>query len=305
MNKRFILIIWIIGWSIVAIQQIPTTFSLISHSFNKKVWPPEGFVIVENRSGQKIMITEATDENFNPKNSQLCDDNFLSSIHSSIENNTLYLNYGDDPRVYGVNEMKLKIIPSGDWFRPDKGFKIHNFKTIELSNNLNHEIPLSIYEIVNEDKYYIDFILEGFGKHEDNIELCFTEHLISINEDNFQNYVENIPFYMNGILEPVFEENPNIFEIGEDEYISNVVENNKKKLLNKTLPPIDEAAIVLLNRSTRFSETEDKNIWIYYPTYIPDVKNEIVVGLFGKVISYDFITLSSVLEILKIVVRTF
>ena len=96
MNKRFILIIWIIGWSIVAIQQIPTTFSLISHSFNKKVWPPEGFVIVENRSGQKIMITEATDENFNPKNSQLCDDNFLSSIHSSIENNTLYLNYWDD-----------------------------------------------------------------------------------------------------------------------------------------------------------------------------------------------------------------
>ena len=87
---------------------------------------------------------------------------------------------------------------------------------------------------------------------------------------------------MNGILEPVFEENPNIFEIGENEYISNVVENNKKKLLNKTLPPIDEAAIVLLNRSTRFSETEDKNIWIYYPTYIPDVKNEIVVGHLEK-----------------------
>ena len=33
---------------------------------------------------------------------------------------------------------------------------------------------------------------------------------------------------MNGVLEPVFQENPNISEIGENEFIKNVVENNKK-----------------------------------------------------------------------------
>ena len=32
---------------------------------------------------------------------------------------------GDNPQFYGVNKMKLKMIPNGDWFRPDKGFKIH------------------------------------------------------------------------------------------------------------------------------------------------------------------------------------
>ena len=106
---------------------------------------------------------------------------------------------------------------------------------------------------------------------------------------------------MNGVLEPVFQENPNISEIGENEFIKNVVENNKKKLLNKTLPLVDEAAIVLLNRSTKYSEIENKNIWTYYPTYIPDINNEIVIGLFGEAISYDFITISKVLEVLKIV----
>ena len=299
--RKYLVIIWILGWSVVLFQEIPTTFSLISNLINQESWPPEGFVIVENRNGQKIMITEKTDQKLNPKNTELCNESFISTIHSSIENNTLYLTYRDDPIFYGINEMKLKIVPSGDRFSPDKGFKIHNFKTIELSNNLDHEIPLKIYEIVNEDKYYIDFILEGFGKAENNIELCFTEHLVSINEYNFKNYIVNTPFYVNGVLEPVFQENPNIFEIGENEYINNVVENNKKKLLNKTLPPVDEAAIVLLNRSTKYSEMENKNIWIYYPTYIPDLKNEIVVGLFGEVISYDFITLSNVLEVLKIV----
>ena len=71
--------------------------------------------------------------------------------------------------------------------------------------------------------------------------------------------------------------------------------------MNKTLPLVDEAAIVLLNRSTKYSEIENKNIWTYYPTYIPDIKNEIVIGLFGEAISYDFITISKVLEVLKIV----
>ena len=35
----------------------------------------EGFVIVENRSGDKIMISEETDQKFNPKNPDICDEN--------------------------------------------------------------------------------------------------------------------------------------------------------------------------------------------------------------------------------------
>lgn len=301
MNKKLILIVWIIGWSIVALQQIPITYEILNHSYNQKEWPPEGFVIVENRGGDKVMITQETDQKYNPKNIDICNPNFISIVNSSIEDNTLYLSYMDEPLFYGVDQIKLKIIPSGDRFRPDKGFKIHNFKTIELTNNLNHEIPLNIFEVVNDNKYYIDFVLEGFGKNNDTLELCFSELLLSINENNFKSYKENSPFYLGGVLEPAFEENPNILEIGEDEYIKNIIENNKKKLLNDILPPVDEAAIVLLNRSTRYSEMDDKNIWIYYPTYIPEIKNKIVVGLFGDVISHDFITLSNVLEVLKIV----
>ena len=57
-NSNFIkpsLLIWIIGWTIVAIHQIPITIQSLNNPSN---WPPEGFVIVENRSGDKIMITE-------------------------------------------------------------------------------------------------------------------------------------------------------------------------------------------------------------------------------------------------------
>ena len=191
--KRILLIIWIISWTILGVKEIPTSLNSLLYSNNEKNWIPKGFVIVENRSDQKMMITEETDKKFNPKNTELCDTSFVSRVHSSIENNTLYLTYMDNPQFYGVNKMKLKMIPNGDWFRPDKGFKIHNFKTVELSNNLSHEIPLNIYKTV-KDKYYIDFILEGFGKDENKIKLCFTEHLISINEDNFKNYIEITPF---------------------------------------------------------------------------------------------------------------
>ena len=292
------LLIWIIGWTIVAIYQIPITIQSLNNPSN---WPPEGFVIVENRSGDKIMITEETEEIFNPKNPELCDQNFIHTIDTSIENNTLYLSYKDDPTFYGINDLTLKVIPSGDDFYPDKGFKIHNYRTFKLSNDLYHEIPLNIYERVDGNKYYIDFILQGNGIDYSESEICFTELLLSINEDNFDEYMENIPMYIDDILEPYFQENPNVFDIGEDEYIKNYVINNKKRFLNEDLPKVQEAALVLLNKSTRYSDQDDKDIWIYYPTYYPELKKEIVIGLFGDVTKHDFLTVSNVLETLQIV----
>ena len=135
MFKKYLLIIWIIGWTIVAFQQIPITLQSLNKSSN---WPPEGYVIVENRGGQKIMITEETDEKFNPKNPEICDQNFIHTIDTSIENNMLYVSYGDDPTFYGINDLTLKIIPSGDDFYPDRGFKINNYRTLKLTNDLYH-----------------------------------------------------------------------------------------------------------------------------------------------------------------------
>ena len=88
MFKKILLIFWITGWTIVAFQQVPMTLE----SLNKRTnWPPEGYVIIENRSGDKIMITEATDNKFNPKNPEICDQNFIHPIDTSLENNTLIL----------------------------------------------------------------------------------------------------------------------------------------------------------------------------------------------------------------------
>ena len=154
------LLIWIIGWTIVAFHQIPITLQSLNNRTN---WPPEGYVIVENRSGQKVMITEETEEKFNPKNPVICDPNFIRIIETSFENNTLYISYKEDPTFYGVNDLTLKIIPSGDDFYPDRGFKIHNYRKFNLSKDLYHEIPLKIYERVDTNKYYIDFILQGNG----------------------------------------------------------------------------------------------------------------------------------------------
>lgn len=297
-NTKNFLIIWIIGWTIFAYQQIPITLNSLNKPSN---WPPEGYVIVENRNGEKIMITEETDQKFNPKNSMICNQNFIHTIETSIENNTLYLTYSDDPTLYGIRDMMLKVIPSGDDFFPDRGFKIHNYQTYNLSNDLYHEIPLNIYERIESNRYYVDFILQGQGENDNTDEICFTELLLSINEDNFHDYKENIPIYINDILEPYFQENPNIFEIGEHEYIENYVVNNKKRFISKDLPRVHETALVLLNKSTRQSELEDKDIWINYPTYYPEFKKEIVIGLFGDVTSRDFLSVSNVLDILQIV----
>ena len=130
MFKRNLLITWIIGWTVFAFQQVPMTIQSLNKPTN---WPPDGYVIVENRSGDKIMITEETEEIFNPKNPEICDQNFIHTIDTSIENNTLYLSYKDDPTFYGINDLTLKVIPSGDDFYPDKGFK---YITIVLLNYL-------------------------------------------------------------------------------------------------------------------------------------------------------------------------
>ena len=292
------LLIWIIGWTIVAFHQIPITLQSLNNRTN---WPPEGYVIVENRSGQKVMITEETEEKFNPKNPVICDPNFIRIIETSFENNTLYISYKEDPTFYGVNDLTLKIIPSGDDFYPDRGFKIHNYRKFNLSKDLYHEIPLKIYERVDTNKYYIDFILQGNGINNNENEICFTELLFSLNENNFDDYLENTPVYVNDILEPYFEENPNILEIGEDEYIQNYVLYNKKRHTNEDLPMINEAALVLLNKSTRYSESEDKDFWINRSTFYPISRKEIVIGLFGDVLRHDFLTVSNVLETLQIV----
>ena len=141
-NSKNFLVIWIIGWTIVAYQQVSITLDSLQKQTN---WPPEGYVIIQNRSGDKIMITEATDEKFSPKNPKICDQNFIHTIDTSIENNTLYLSYRDDPTFYGINDITLKVIPSGDDFFPDRGFKVHNYRSFKLSNDLYHEIPLNIY----------------------------------------------------------------------------------------------------------------------------------------------------------------
>ena len=82
--KRILLIIWIISWTILGVKEIPTSLNSLLYSNNEKNWMPEGFVIVENRSDQKMMITEETDKKFNPKNTELCDTSFVSRVHSSI-----------------------------------------------------------------------------------------------------------------------------------------------------------------------------------------------------------------------------
>ena len=128
--KKFLLFVWIIGWTFVGFQQVPITLQSLNASNNQKNWPPDGYVIVENRSGEKIMITEETDEKFNPKNTEICSDDFISTIDASIENNTLFISYNDNPNFFGINKIQLQITPSGDDFYPDRGFKIHNFKII-------------------------------------------------------------------------------------------------------------------------------------------------------------------------------
>ena len=102
MLKKLFISIWITGWSIIAAYEISTTLELINISSNKETWPPEGFVIVENRSGDKIMISEETDQKFNPKNPDICDENFRTTIKTEIKNDTLFISYLNDPIFYGV-----------------------------------------------------------------------------------------------------------------------------------------------------------------------------------------------------------
>ena len=77
--------------------------------------------------------------------------------------------------------------------------------------------------------------------------------------------------------------------------------NNKKRFINHDLPRVHEAALVLLNKSTRYSDIENKDIWINRSSYYPSSRKEIVIGLFGDVSRYDFLTVSKVLETLQIV----
>ena len=59
----------------------------------------------------------------------------------------------------------------------------------------------------------------------------FHRIIIKYQRRKFTTIKQTLHFLLEEVLQPAFEENPNISVIGENEYINNIFENNQKKFL--------------------------------------------------------------------------
>ena len=298
-----ILFFWILGWLFVGTQQILITIDLFNAEPKNDSWPPPGYVIAE-KGNNKVMFKEETVTKNTPKNidSLNCGEDFFNTVDAVVEDDILHLSLLDDHKLYGVNKLKIKLLPSNSHaFSADIGFKMHNIKSYSLDIGLlNYEVPLNVYKRMGQNPYYIEVYLEAYNSRYNSVP-CAETLLANINENNFAEYKKMEPYYIDNILEPFFEKYPDVLTIGEDEYIENYMSNQQTRFKTHLLPKVNEAALALMNNDVSFSEIEDKFKWVgAKPRFVPE-ENEVVIGLFGDVEREDFELLSRILKPLRIV----
>jgi len=298
-----ILFFWILGWMFVGTQQILISIDLFNAESKNDSWPPPGYVVAEKGSN-KVMVKEETVTKNSPKNidSLNCGEDFFKTVEAVVEDDILHLSLLDDHKLYGINNLKIKLLPSNSYeYSADIGFKMYNIKSYSLDIGLlNYELPLNVYKRMGGDPYYIEVYLEAYNSRYNSVP-CAETLLANINENNFTEYKKMEPYYLDNILEPFFEKYPDVLTIGEDEYIENYMSNQQSRFLTHLLPEVTEVAIALMNKTVEYSDEDLKYKWAETkPRYVPR-HTEIVIGLFGDVKKADFKLLSRILKPLRTV----
>ena len=299
---RNLMVVWVIGWTIVAYQQF-------SQSFQKN----------NILSNNEIRVEQPKTASFT-KEVRACDDSdFWDSIEASFDSssNELELVFGQSYlEDFSISKLLLVTDPREEYDHLD-GFKLHNISTTKINHNPTvFKKRLDIFDTTFKQydegfmlrrEYDIEIKLVAYGLTDDGTRklaskgICHEKVLFDLKADS-DTQIETInPYFKEGVIEISNMYMPHVEEVKEMDYIENVLEMNKLRQLFFTLPDIHESSIALMGKSIK-EGVGGRYEWIDNEINSKNIRKEkIVVGLFGDVTKQDFLTLNDVINTLKVV----
>ena len=313
MTKRNItfLGIWIISWSIFAINQISFTYN---HLISSNV-PSETLVVSEKSLNNSEAGFNKDQNDFVGKDAKelsesICfNEEFWSSVEAEIteDKKNFTISFPSIPNKNDIKSIDIIIKPRTINYESSKNaFHMHSIHQSRLNTNLKeHEFQLDLINGIDTNYSYLvrDWKLDIIASS-NNLADCYESTVLRFNSADYESISNLSVFYEKNIISPIFEKNYDVQEFQEQQYLNQIFQKLQLKKIQKVLPPPHEAALALLNKDVKYDFKKSKKGEKYVDEYISTRKRlsgEVNIGLFGNATNYDLHVVNKVLNILNII----
>ena len=313
MTKRNItfLGIWIISWSIFAINQISFTYN---HLISSNV-PSETLVVSEKSLNNSEAGLNKDQNDFVGKDAKelsesICfNEEFWSSVEAEIteDKKNFTISFPSIPNKNDIKSIEIIVKPMTINYESSKNaFHMHSIHQSRLNTNLKeHEFQLDLIDGIDTNYSYLvkDWKLDIIASS-NNLVDCYESTVLRFNSADYENVSNLSVFYEKNIISPIFEKNYDVQEFQEQKYLNQFFQKLELKKIQKALPPPHEAALALLNKDVKYDFNKSKKGEKYVDEYISTRKRlsgEVSIGLFGNATNYDLHVVNKVLNILNII----
>ena len=313
MTKRNItfLGIWIISWSIFAINQISFTYN---HLISSNV-PSETLVVSEKSLNNSEAGFNKDQNDFVGKDAKelsesICfNEEFWSSVDAGIteDKRNFTISFPSIPNKNDIKSIEIIVKPMTINYESSKNaFHMHSIYQSRLNTNLKeHEFQLDLINGIDTNYSYLvrDWKLDIIASS-NNLADCYESTVLRFNSADYESISNLSVFYEKNIISPIFEKNYDVQEFQEQQYLNQIFQKLQLKKIQKVLPPPHEAALALLNKDVKYDFKKSKKGEKYVDEYISTRKRlsgEVNIGLFGNATNYDLHVVNKVLNILNII----
>jgi len=298
---------WILAWSFIAIQQVTISINhLIDKDHASQVALP-GKTVIE-RDGMKFMINSENVDHTNEPN--YCgNDDFWEAVEVEIteDKNNFVVRFPNKISIKNtsIRSVYLQAVPlTYNYETHSNAFHMHGISQAKLDlTQVENTIALNLVQGLSTnyasliDSWNVFIVANASDKQE-----CYKSNSVRINHLNYNNFSDLNSFYLEDIIDPVFDKNFDVTTLGEEKYLELFFQKRKLKRIFDSLPQPDEAALALLNRTVHFDLSEEFKYATSLLQFRDRLSGEVVIGLFGDVQKEDLETINNIINILNIVI---
>ena len=303
--------IWIISWSIFAINQISFTYN---HLISSNV-PSETLVVSEKSLNNSEAGFNKNQNDFVGKDAKelsesICfNEEFWSSVEAEIteDKRNFTISFPSIPNKNDIKSIDIIVKPMTINYESSKNaFHMHSIHQSRLNTNLKeHEFQLDLINGIDTNYSYLirDWKLDIIASS-NNLVDCYESTVLRFNSADYENISNLSVFYEKNIISPIYKKNYDVQEFQEQQYLNQFFQKLELKKIQKVLPSPHEAALALLNKDVKYDFKKSKKGEKYVDEYISTRKRlsgEVNIGLFGNATNYDLHVVNKVLNILNII----
>jgi hypothetical protein len=298
---------WIIMWTFVAVDQATIAIKhILNNEYISAVTVP-GKTVIE-RDGMKFLVnTENVDYSNEPN---YCgSDEFWEAVEVEVseDKNNFVVRFPNKISIKNtsIRSVYLQAIPlTYNYETHSNAFHMHGISQAKLDlTKVENTIELNLVQGLSTnyasliDSWNVFIVANASDKQE-----CYKSNSVRINHLNYNNFSDLNAFYVEDIIDPVFDKNFDIATLGEEQYLNLFFQKRKLKSIFDSLPQPNEAALALLNRTVHFDLSEEFKYATSLLQFRERLSGEVVIGLFGDVQKEDLETINNIINTLNIVI---